>query len=129
MCGIVVSVPPVKSVTTASGGFQHSTGIGNCSAANDDDGDDGGGGGDDGDGGEDGAEEDVLLCVYIGKAHDQEVWDYALENIADELEHYQNPITNTFVRNENLQGRKSKNAEYKKVVGVCTTCYGRTIGK
>lgn len=52
-------------------------------------------------------DEDVLLCVYVG-SDDPDIWDYALENIADELEHYQDPVTKSFVRNENLNGKKSK---------------------
>jgi hypothetical protein len=66
------------------GGLMHSTGKGNALPGS----------------------QDVLLCVYVG-GKDEEVWDYALENIADELEHYMSPFDG-WMRNENLNGRPSK---------------------
>ncbi|KAL7554698.1 hypothetical protein ACHAWF_018372 [Thalassiosira exigua] len=68
------------------GGFLHSTGIGGHPDSD--------------------KEEDVLLCVYVGSDH-PDIWEYALNNIQDELEHYFHP-RGTFMRNENLIGRKSK---------------------
>ena len=66
------------------GGLLHSTGIGKA---------------------EENAQ-DVLLCVYIG-GKDEDLWEYTLDNIADELEHYNDPFQG-FIRNENLHGRPSK---------------------
>ncbi|KAL3920856.1 MAG: hypothetical protein SGILL_003051, partial [Bacillariaceae sp.] len=64
------------------GGLLHSTGTGQAKTQN------------------------VLLCVYIG-GKNEEMWDYALDTISDELEYYQDPFRG-FVRNENLKGGKSK---------------------
>jgi hypothetical protein len=71
-----------KAIAVA-GGMMHSTGLGQSTTS-----------------------QDVLLCVYVG-GKNWNMWKYTQNNIADELEHYQHPFKG-FIRNEYLDGRKSK---------------------